>query len=157
MRAIRRALLIGVISDTHGLMRPEAKEGLRGCVAILHAGDIGNAAILDELRTLAPVTAVRGNNDRERWAASLPERRIVAQGSANILLAHDRNGLERDAVDGCDVVVTGHSHQPSVERCGGVLYLNPGSAGPRRFRLPVSVALLRLSREIEAQIVELAV
>ncbi|MGE5525422.1 MAG: metallophosphoesterase family protein [Rhodospirillaceae bacterium] len=153
-----KSLCIGVISDTHGLLRPQAMSALLGVDAILHAGDIGSAAILDELRTIAPVAAIRGNNDRAAWARDIPEHCVVEYGVARIYILHDRNELRRyPAPDRCNVIVTGHSHKPLVERRDDVLYVNPGSAGPRRFTLPVSVALLHVGATIEARIVELAV
>lgn len=149
---------IGVISDTHGLLRPQAADALRGVDAILHAGDIGSAAILAALEAIAPVAAIRGNNDRAAWAEDIPDSRVVAYRGVRIYLLHDRNDLRRHpAPDGCEVIVTGHSHKPLVERRDDVLYVNPGSAGPRRFTLPVSVALLRLGKTVDARIVELAV
>lgn len=136
---------VGVISDTHGLLRPEAMAALRGSDAIVHAGDIGGPHILEELNAIAPVTAVRGNNDREAWARHLPETAVLEVGGATILVIHDLNALRIDPkAEGFAVVVSGHSHQPLSVRRGGVLFFNPGSAGPRRFRLPVSVGTLRL-------------
>jgi len=151
-----RTLRVGVISDTHGLMRAEALAALRGSDVILHAGDIGGAEILAELQVIAPVVAIRGNNDHAAWAAAIPEHRMVELDAAKIHLLHDRNQLGRyPPPEGCNVIVTGHSHKPLVERRDGVLYLNPGSAGPRRFRLPVTVARLTIGREIDAEIVTL--
>jgi putative phosphoesterase len=134
-------LRIGVLSDTHGLLRPEAKRALSGCDHILHAGDIGRASVLEELSTLAPVTAVRGNNDRGSWAEALPETAMVRLEEVLICLIHDRAGY-RPAQPRAKVVVCGHSHKPSIEHREGVLFLNPGSAGPRRFKLPISMAEL---------------
>jgi putative phosphoesterase len=144
---------IGLISDTHGLLRPEALEALRGSDRIVHAGDIGGAAILDALAAIAPVVAVRGNNDRDAWAKRLPGIARVSAAGIRLLVIHDLAQLDRDpAADGVDVVVAGHSHRPSIERRGGVLYVNPGSAGPRRFRLPVAVAMLDIAgARVEAQ------
>ena len=134
---------IGVISDTHGLIRPAALDALRGSELVVHAGDVGGPEVLVALRNLAPVYAVRGNNDRGAWARALPESRAVDVGSARILVIHDLKTLAVDpARRGCRVVDSGHSHRPSAGERGGVLYLNPGSAGPRRFRLPVSIARL---------------
>jgi hypothetical protein len=134
---------IGVISDTHGLIRPEALDALRGSELVVHAGDVGGPEVLAALRNLAPVYAVRGNNDRGAWARALPKSREVVAGSTLILVIHDLKTLAvADARRGCRVVVSGHSHRPSAEEREGVLYLNPGSAGPRRFRLPVSIARL---------------
>jgi putative phosphoesterase len=134
---------LGLISDTHGLLRPEARKALRGAELILHAGDVGGPEVLRELDRLAPVFAVRGNVDRGHWAAELPLTRVVEVGGLRLLLIHDLANLDRDpAEEGIAGVVCGHSHRPAVFERRGVLYLNPGSAGPRRFRLPV--CLLRL-------------
>jgi putative phosphoesterase len=135
-------LTVGVVSDTHGLVRPEAIEALRGSDVILHAGDIGGSHVLEELGRLAPVIPVRGNVDGG-WARLLPERRRLELGGVGVLLLHDQAlvGIE-PADEGLGVVVFGHSHQPLAERRRGVLWFNPGSAGPRRFRLPVSVGRL---------------
>jgi len=139
----RPMLRIGVISDTHGLLRPEAISFLRGCSRIVHAGDIGLAAILDDLATLAPTTAVRGNNDVGDWAGKLPEAVTIAVDGFRIHLVHDLSLLALDPLtEGLDVVVSGHSHKPETRRHRGVLYMNPGSAGPRRFKLPVSIGEL---------------
>jgi putative phosphoesterase len=139
-------ITVGIISDTHGLLRPEALAALRGSDFIVHAGDIGDARILDELRNVAPTTAVRGNNDREPWAMRIPATDILSVGSAVIYVLHDIADLNRDpASAGFDVVVSGHSHKPSVERRGSVLFINPGSAGPRRFKLPISLATLTIA------------
>jgi uncharacterized protein len=149
---------IGVISDTHGVLRPQASEALRGVDAILHAGDIGGPEILIALEAIAPVAAIRGNNDRAAWAADIPDYRVVEQGGAKIYLLHDRHELTLyPAPAGCGVIVTGHSHKPLVERRDDVLYLNPGSAGPRRFSLPVTVALLHVGATVDAEIIQLAV
>jgi uncharacterized protein len=197
-------LLVGVISDTHGLLRPEALAALEGVDAIVHAGDIGGAGILDALRRIAPVVAVRGNNDRGAWAASLPEIAKTEIGGTRIWVVHDLSSLRAHlgrrgpspatacgahdhslrahlgrrgpspatacgahehaelgkdpAFAGVAVVISGHSHSPRVERRGGLLFLNPGSAGPRRFRLPIAVARLHLGPAgPRAEIVELAV
>jgi putative phosphoesterase len=148
---------VGVIADTHGKIRPEALEALRGVERILHAGDVGSETVLDALGAVAPVTAVRGNVDREPWCERLPETAEVEIAGRWIHMLHAREDLNLDPrAAGFDVVVSGHSHRPSVERRDGVLYLNPGSAGPRRFTLPVSVALLKVSAEgITARIVTL--
>lgn len=136
-------MLIGVISDTHGLLRPEALEALRGVEAIVHAGDVGNPAILQALRILAPVTAVHGNVDRGVLARDLPATAILEAGSASIYVLHDLAQLDLNPrAAGFGVVVSGHTHAPVIREKDGVLYLNPGSAGPRRFHLPVSVATL---------------
>lgn len=135
-------LTVGVVSDTHGLVRPEAIETLRGSDVILHAGDVGGSHVLQELGELAPVIAVRGNADGG-WARLLPERRRLDLGGVPVLVLHDRAVLGLDPADeGLRVVVFGHSHRPLSEKRGGVLWFNPGSAGPRRFRLPVSVGRL---------------
>jgi len=150
---------IGVISDTHGLVRPEAIAALRGCELILHAGDIGRPEVLDALRYIAPVVAIRGNVDKGAWAEPLPEREAVRIDGHCIYLLHNLKELDLNPVTaGFDVVVSGHSHQPRIEREEGVLYLNPGSAGPRRFKLPVSIGRLMLSdEELQGEIVELDV
>ena len=147
---------IGLISDTHGLLRPEALDVLRGSDFIVHAGDIGEG-ILEPLATIAPVTAVRGNNDRAPWAERIAETEWLRFGELTLHVLHDLADLFVDPKGaGIDVVVTGHSHRPKIERRSGVLYVNPGSAGPVRFNLPVSVALLQISgKEVTARIVEL--
>jgi putative phosphoesterase len=148
-----------VISDTHGLIRPEAIEVLRGSGLILHAGDIGKPEVLDALRRIAPVVAVRGNVDAGAWAGALPERETVEVAGVSIYLLHNLKESTLDpAAAGFSCVVSGHSHSPGMERKGGVLYFNPGSAGPRRFRLPVAVGRLAVVNGIlEGEIVELAV
>jgi putative phosphoesterase len=134
---------IGLISDTHGLLRPEALAFLRGCEHIVHGGDIGDAQILEALAAIAPLTAVRGNNDRGPWAEAVPETALVELGGLRLYAIHDLAQLDIDPVAaGVRVVVSGHSHRPRAEERGGVLYLNPGSAGPRRFKLPISAAEL---------------
>jgi uncharacterized protein len=150
---------VGLISDTHGLLRPEAVAFLRGSDFIVHAGDIGNAGVLDELRSLAPLTAVRGNNDTGPWAKEIPETAILQIGKFFIYVLHDFAELDLDPLAaGFQVVVSGHSHQPSITDRDGVLYVNPGSAGPRRFKLPVAVAELRIAGEsVKPAIVELDV
>jgi putative phosphoesterase len=145
---------IGVISDTHGLLRPEALEALAGVERILHAGDIGTAEILTALQRVAPVTAVRGNNDRGPWADRIAEQEELEIEGQRLLILHDLKALERS--EGYAAVITGHSHKPGIARRGGVLFLNPGSAGPRRFNLPITVAKLRISRgAIDAEILPL--
>jgi putative phosphoesterase len=148
---------IGLISDTHGLLRPEATAFLRGSDHIVHAGDIGHAAVLQELARLAPVTAVRGNNDREPWADAVRETEVLEVGEVLIYVLHDLSELDVDpAAAGFRVVVSGHSHRPAVEERDGVLYVNPGSSGPRRFKLPIAVAELHVEgASVEARLVEL--
>jgi len=150
---------IGLISDTHSLLRPEAISFLRGCDHIVHAGDIGHAGILDQLSTLAPVTAVRGNNDRGPWADRLAQTELVQVGELFIYAVHDIAELDIEPnAAGVQVVVSGHSHRPLVQRRDGVLYVNPGSAGPRRFKLPISVGELMVDGTgVSARLVELAV
>jgi uncharacterized protein len=150
-------ILVGVISDTHGLMRREAIAALRGSDLILHAGDVGRAEVLDELRGIAPAFAVRGNVDRQSWAAALPETQAVPIGQLRFFVLHQIAELPIDpAASGYAAVVYGHSHEPSIEWRDGVLYLNPGSAGPRRFRLPVTIARVRVSgRTMDPEIVKL--
>ena len=152
-----RPLRIGLISDTHGLLRPEALAFLQGCDHIVHGGDIGGAAILDTLRGIAPLTVVRGNNDRGAWAEALAETEWLQLGGLWLLAIHDLAQLGIDApAAGVRVVVSGHSHQPLQEERDGVLWINPGSAGPRRFRLPVSVGELRVEGgTVSGRIVEL--
>lgn len=148
---------IGVISDTHGLLRPEALAALRGSEHILHAGDVGDAAILDQLRTIAPVTAIRGNVDLSGACARLPETELLQLAERSIYMLHDRNALDLDPVSAAvAVVVSGHSHHPAIQWHKGVLYFNPGSAGPRRFSLPVSVGFLTITKTgIEPSLQEL--
>jgi putative phosphoesterase len=154
-----RSHLAGVISDTHGLVRPEALRALRGVELILHAGDVGAPEVLTALRTIAPLYLVRGNVDREDWARNLPKTQTIEVGGCMLYLLHDLHSLDLDPVAaGFRVVISGHSHQPSAVERDGVLFLNPGSAGPRRFKLPVSVALLHLEgNSVRARLVELEV
>ena len=136
---------IGLISDTHGLLRKEALEALRGAELILHAGDVGKAEILETLRKLAPVVAVRGNVDTQEWARSLPATAVAEAGAIRIYVLHDVKQLDLDPVAaGFQIVVSGHSHQPGKNERNGVWYINPGSAGPRRFQLPVTIAFLNV-------------
>jgi len=150
------SVIVGVISDTHGLLRPQAVEALRGADLILHGGDVGRIEVLDQLRAIAPTTAVRGNVDTAIWATALRLTEVVAAGGLQFYMLHDRAALDLDpAAAGFAAVVSGHTHRPGAEVRAGVLYLNPGSAGPRRFALPVTVARLtidggRLSHEIVA-------
>ena len=150
-------LIIGVISDTHGLMRPEALNALAGSDLILHAGDVGSPDILEMLGEIAPVVAVRGNNDTGNWADKLAETEVIEAGGHRLYMLHNAKELDLDPVSaGFQVVVSGHSHRPVQTHRDGVLYLNPGSAGPRRFRLPIAVARLRLNGAgIHAEIIEL--
>ena len=150
---------VGLISDTHGLLRPEAVERLRGAAHIIHAGDIGGAEILAGLRALAPLTAVRGNNDRAPWANAVRATETVQIGKVRVYVVHDLAELDIDpAADGFRIVVSGHSHRPLIQERAGVLYVNPGSAGPRRFRLPVAVARLEIEgTDVRATIEELEV
>jgi len=139
------ASTIGLISDTHGLLRPEALRALEGCELIIHAGDVGKPEIIDQLQAVAPVVAVRGNIDTGEWAARLPLTAVVETVSPRIYVIHDIHELDIDpAAAGFAIVVSGHSHKASREERAGVLYLNPGSAGPRRFRLPIALARLDL-------------
>jgi hypothetical protein len=155
---VTREHLVGVISDTHGLIRPEAIRELAGVELIVHAGDIGAPEVLDRLRAIAPVVAVRGNNDRDAWAASLSDTEVVQVGPACLYVLHDLNELDLDpAAAGFHAVIAGHSHRPRVEERNGVLFLNPGSAGPRRFTLPIALARLSLrDGKLDARIIELA-
>jgi uncharacterized protein len=143
--------LIGIISDTHGLVRPEAVGALQGVDLILHAGDVGGPEVLETLKGIAPVVAVRGNNDKGEWATQLPDWEVTEVGSIFIYMLHNLNEIDLSpAAAGFQVVVSGHSHKASVEERKGVLYVNPGSAGPRRFNLPVTIARLRVRGEIFA-------
>ena len=147
---------IGLISDTHGLLRPEAIRFLDGSDHIIHAGDIGKPDILGLLAALAPVTAVRGNNDSGGWARSIPSSARLTIGKVRILVVHDLKELDQPVLEDVDVIVSGHSHKPRVEERDGVLYVNPGSAGPRRFTLPVAVAELEISgASVRARVREL--
>jgi putative phosphoesterase len=150
-------MMIGVISDTHGLLRPEALEALRGVEHILHAGDVGDAGILDSLRELAPVTAISGNIDVEGPCSRLPSTEVVTLQGLTFYMLHDRHALDLDpAAAGFAAVISGHSHRPLIEWRNGVLYMNPGSAGPRRFSLPVSIGLLKISADgLQPQLVSL--
>jgi len=157
--AVAANVLVGVISDTHGLMRPEAIAALRGADLIIHAGDVGKPEVIDPLRAVAPLFLIRGNVDTQPWAAKLPETLIVEVGDLKFHVLHDIAQLDVEPVSaGFAAVVFGHSHRPSIETRSGVVYVNPGSAGPRRFRLPVSVARIRVSgQRIEPEIVDLNV
>ena len=159
LRRRDRSTRVGVIADTHGLLRPEAIEALRGCDLILHAGDVGKPEVLESLATLAPLVAIRGNNDHGPWAERLPHTEVAEVGERLVYLVHDLAELDLDpAAAGFAAVVSGHSHRPSCSVRRGVLYLNPGSAGPRRFRLPVSLALLSVrGSTLRPRLVELRV
>ncbi len=148
---------VGVISDTHGLLRPEAIEALQGVDHILHAGDVGKPEILARLREVAPVTAIRGNVDKGPWAEALPLTEVVAFGETYCYLIHDRQDLDLDPVAaGLQVVITGHTHRPLIETLAGVCYLNPGIAGPVRFRLPVTLAYLLVGpHELRTELITL--
>jgi uncharacterized protein len=138
---------IGIISDTHGLLRPEAERGLTGVDHIIHAGDIGRPEIVDALRRIAPVTAIRGNVDNGEWAAEYPDTNLVRLAGKSIYVLHDLKTLQPNLGAGIDVIVSGHSHVPKIDTVGGVLYLNSGSAGPRRFKLPITLATLEITSQ----------
>lgn len=150
---------IGLISDTHGLLRPEAKAFLQGCDFIIHAGDICDQGVLDELNIIAPVTAVKGNNDRGLWAQHLCETEFLQVGELFLYAIHDLSQLDIEpTAAGVRAVVSGHSHKPLIEERGGVLFVNPGSAGPRRFTLPISVGEIIVDgSSLSAKTVELVV
>ncbi len=150
---------IGVISDTHGLLRPEAVKRLAAVDHIIHAGDIGGPVVITGLEKIAPVVAIKGNNDVGEWAAGIPDDAVVTLGNRRIYVLHNVKDLGCDpATVGFDIVISGHSHRPMVEIKGGVLYLNPGSAGPRRFTLPIALAMLELTEDrIIPRICEIAV
>jgi putative phosphoesterase len=154
-----KRITLGVISDTHGLLRPEAVEALRGSDRILHAGDVGAPEILEALAKIAPVTAVRGNVDTASWAQALPETEVVEAGGLLIYILHDLGQLDlKPEAAGFRVIIYGHSHHPKIEEKNGVLYFNPGSAGPRRFRLPVSVGRLTIGAgKVQSRLVELEI
>lgn len=151
--------MIGVVSDTHGLVRPEALHRLKGVDRIVHAGDIGSRDVLLALEAIAPVTAVRGNNDRDAWARAIPETALVEVGRVRLYVLHDVKTLAVDPrAAGLDAVIAGHSHRPSQVERDGVLFLNPGSIGPRRFTLPVAMAILTVrGARVRAEIVHLDV
>ena len=151
--AVRR---VGVISDTHGLLRDEVREALHGVDLIIHAGDIGKEEVLAALEKIAPVVAVRGNMDRAEWALKIPETEVVAIGETKVYVVHDAAKLDVEPRPaGFGAVISGHTHRPAVVRRRGVLFLNPGSAGPRRFNLPVTFAILHVhGKSLEAVVVE---
>ena len=159
MKSRKDAYVLGVISDTHGLMRPEAIKALEGVEMIIHAGDIGAPEVLETLHAIAPVVAVRGNNDTEQWAHALSATEVVEVDGVMLYVLHDVKSLDLDPIAaGFHAVISGHSHQPAIARRQGILYLNPGSAGPRRFKLPISVAQLTISGDtVDAQLIDLAV
>jgi uncharacterized protein len=150
---------IGVISDTHGLLRPQAVAALQGSALIIHAGDVGRPEILDQLRRMVPVVAVRGNVDRDAWADRLPMSEIVEHDGVRLYVLHILEDLDLDPpTAGFHAVITGHTHRPKIETRDGVLYFNPGSAGPRRFDLPVSVGRLSMTDgKLSAELVYLQV
>lgn len=148
---------IGIISDTHGLLRPEAIDQLAGVDYIIHAGDIGSPDVIDSLKKIAPVTAIKGNIDNDSWAKVYADDEVVNLAGYFIYVLHNRNDLSLDPVAaGFNIVISGHSHKPSIETVDGVLYLNPGSAGPRRFSLPIALATLDLNAAtLQPQILEI--
>ena len=150
-------LRVGLVSDTHGLLRPETRAFLAGCDYIVHGGDVGDSDILDELADMAPLIAVRGNNDTQIWAARLAQTELVRMGGIFLYVIHNLEELDIDpAAAGVRVVVSGHSHQPKIQERDGILYVNPGSCGPRRFKLPISAAELTVSGSaVKARIVDL--
>jgi uncharacterized protein len=153
----RNSISIGVISDTHGLLRPEAIAALQAADRILHAGDLGDREILDRLAEIAPVTAIRGNIDSDVWARKLPQTEVVEVGGISIYMLHDISKLDlKPDAAGFKVVIYGHSHVPRQETKNGVLFFNPGSAGPRRFKLPVTVGRITISKkQVRAEIVQI--
>jgi putative phosphoesterase len=155
----QKLTVFGVISDTHGLLRPEALRALRGSDRILHAGDVGAPEILEALAQIAPVTAIRGNVDTEPWARTLPATEVVNAGGVSIFMLHNLAQLDlKPEAAGFDVVIYGHTHHPKMEERNGVLYFNPGSAGPRRFNLPVSLGKLMIEEgKVRAKLVSLEV
>jgi len=150
---------VGLISDTHGLVRPEALAALTGSDLIIHAGDIGKPEVLTSLNAIAPVIAIRGNNDRAAWAEKIPDVLNLHINGIKIHVIHNLNELEADpATDGFGAIVSGHSHKPRLVTRDGILFINPGSAGPRRFKLPVAVGKLRIRRgNVHAEIIELEI
>lgn len=159
MTEFRDVKIIGVISDTHNLLRPEAVQALKNSDLIIHAGDIGEQSIVDKLEKIAPVIAVRGNVDRAKWCESLPEKLKIKVGEVEIYIIHNLKELEtKDLTDQVKIIISGHSHKPLHETKRGVTYLNPGSAGRRRFKLPISLAKITIEEEeIRAEILELSV
>ena len=155
---MKNTLRVALLSDTHGLMRAEARAFAVGCDYIIHGGDIGSAQILEELAAIAPLIAVRGNNDTQGWAAHLPETEMIRVGGAFVYAIHDLSQLDIEPhAAGVQVIVSGHSHKPLVEKRAGILYVNPGSCGPRRFKLPISVGeLVVAGAQVSARTVELS-
>jgi uncharacterized protein len=151
--------VIGLISDTHGLVRPQAIEALQGVDLIIHAGDIGKPEVLDALKAISPLVAIKGNNDIGAWAKPLPDTRLVQAADVKLFVIHNIKELNCDpAVEGYNVVISGHSHKPSIMTRDGVLFVNPGSAGPRRFKLPIAVGKLFIrNRKINTELIELHV
>jgi uncharacterized protein len=155
----KKELRVGIVSDTHGLLRAEARAFLTGCDYIIHGGDVGDAAVLDELEALAPLTAVRGNNDNQPWAKNLRETELIRVGGVFVYVIHDLSQLDIDPGSrGVRAVISGHSHKPLIEERAGILYVNPGSCGPKRFKLPISVGELMVEgTNVRARIAELAI
>jgi uncharacterized protein len=151
--------VIGLISDTHGLVRAEAVEALQGVDLVIHAGDIGKPEVLAALKTIGPLVAIKGNNDIGAWAKSLPDTRLVQTADTRLFVIHNVKELDCDpATKGYDVIISGHSHKPSIVARDGVLFVNPGSAGPRRFKLPVAVGKLFIqNQKVNAELIELRV
>ena len=149
---------VGLISDTHGLLRPQALEALQGCDYLIHGGDIGKPEILDALKTIAPLTVVRGNNDTDdAWARDVPHEAVLRIGDVAIYTTHILADVPKALPEGVRVVVTGHSHRPLQQMRDGVLFINPGSAGPRRFKLPITVGMLHIEgNEVRGELIELA-
>jgi uncharacterized protein len=156
--ASKNPMILGIISDTHGLLRPEAIAALRGSSFIIHGGDIGDPQILEELKSIAPVFAVRGNVDTGPWASALPPTEVVELHNTSIYVLHNLKQLDLNPADsGFQIVVSGHTHQPESHRQDGVLYINPGSAGPRRFSLPISLSRLDLRKTpLQAEFINLS-
>jgi len=150
---------IGLVSDTHGLVRPEALAALQGCDLIIHAGDIGKPEVLDAFKAIAPLVAIRGNNDRESWAKQLPDVLELQINGVKLHVIHNVQELQLNpAEDGVSAVISGHSHKPVMTRRDGVLFINPGSAGPRRFKLPIAVGKLWIDQgKVESKIIELKI
>jgi putative phosphoesterase len=148
---------VGLISDTHGLMRPQALEALQGCDYLIHGGDIGKPEILETLKAIAPLTVVRGNNDTDdAWASDVPYEAVLRIGEVAIYTTHILADVPKSLPDDVRVVVTGHSHRPVQQVRDGVLFINPGSAGPRRFKLPITVGMLHIDgADVRSELIEL--